>query len=169
MMFNRPNFKEYVMARLVTIAILLFMVFSIFLILVTPNTQDGITPIFLIGLAFSIFIFFIYRGAGRMQKELNTINKYLANLEEIDQIEYKARFFTQEFEDINQNLMQALKKAKKREDITCSQLLHMNFAIPVLLLWDTRKPCRMIQTSLNRCKTSSWVKFITTAIKLKHF
>ena len=117
MMFNRPNFKEYVMARLVTIAILLFMVFSIFLILVTPNTQDGITPIFLIGLAFSIFIFFIYRGAGRMQKELNTINKYLANLEEIDQIEYKARFFTQEFEDINQNLMQALKKAKKREDI----------------------------------------------------
>ncbi len=52
-----------------------------------------------------------------MQKELNTINKYLANLEEIDQIDYTARFFTQEFEEINQNLIQALKKAKKREDI----------------------------------------------------
>jgi len=52
-----------------------------------------------------------------MQKELITLNKYLANLEEIDQIDYKAHFFTQEFEEINQNLIQALKKAKKREDI----------------------------------------------------
>jgi len=116
-MFNRPHFKEYVMARLVTVAVLLFILFSIFLILATPDTQDGITPVFLIALAFSIFIFFIYRGAARMQKELNTINKYLENLEEVDQIEYKARFFTQEFEEINQNLIQALKKAKKREDI----------------------------------------------------
>ena len=117
MLFTRPHFKEYVMARLVTVAILLFIVFSIFLVLATPDGADGITPIFLIALAFSIFIFFIYRGAGRMQKELNTINKYLENLEEIDQIDYKARFFTQEFEEINQNLIQALKKAKKREDI----------------------------------------------------
>ncbi len=116
-MFKRPHFKEYVMARLVTVAVLLFILFSIFLILATPDTQDGITPIFLIALAFSIFIFFIYRGAGRMQKELNTINKYLANLEEIDQIDYEAHFFTQEFAEINQNLIQALKKAKKREDI----------------------------------------------------
>jgi len=116
-MFNRPHFKEYVMARLVTVAILLFIVFSIFLILATPDTQDGITPIFLIALAFSIFIFFIYRGAGHMQKELNILNRYLANLEEIDQIDYEAHFFTQEFEEINQNLIQALKKAKKREDI----------------------------------------------------
>jgi signal transduction histidine kinase len=116
-LFSRPNFKEYVMARLVTIAVLLFIVFSIFLILATPDTQDGITPVFLIALAFSIFIFFIYRGAARMQKELNTINKYLENLEEIDQIDYEAHFFTKEFEEINQNLIQALKKAKKREDI----------------------------------------------------
>lgn len=105
------------MARLVTIAVLLFILFSIFLILVTPDTQDGITPIFLIAVAFSIFIFFIYRGAARMQKELIILNKYLANLEEIDQIDYEAHFFTQEFEEINQNLIQALKKAKKREDI----------------------------------------------------
>lgn len=116
-MFNRPHFKEYVMARLVTVAILLFIIFSIFLVLSTPDGQDGLTPIFLIGLAFSIFIFFIYRGAEHMQKELTTVNQYLANLEEIDQIDYKARFFTQEFEEINQNLIQALKKAKKREDI----------------------------------------------------
>ncbi len=117
MLFTRPHFKEYVLARLVTIAVLLFILFSIFLMLATPDTQDGLTPIFLIALAFSVFIFFIYRGAARMQKELITINKYLANLEEIDQIDYKARFFTQEFEELNENLIQALKKAKKREDI----------------------------------------------------
>ena len=105
------------MARLVTIAVLLFIVFSIFLVLATPDGQDGITPILLIALAFLIFIFFIYRGAARMQKELIILNKYLANLEEIDQIDYKAHFFTQEFEEINQNLIGALKKAKKREDI----------------------------------------------------
>jgi len=85
--------------------------------LATPDTQDGITPILIIALAFSIFIFFIYRGAAHMQKELITLNKYLANLEEMDQIDYKAHFFTQEFEEINQNLIQALRKAKKREDI----------------------------------------------------
>ena len=117
MLFGRPNFKEYVIARLVTIAIVLFVIFSIFLILATPESQDGITPIVLIGVAFSIFILFIYRGAARMQKELNTINRYLANIEEIDQIDYKARFFTQEFEELNQNLIQTLKKSKKREDI----------------------------------------------------
>jgi len=117
MIFARPSFQEYVMARLVTLAILLFTFFSIFLILITPDTQDGVTPIFLIALAFFIFIFFIYRGAKRMQKELLILNKYLANLEEIDQIDYEAHFFTQEFEEINQNLMRALKKAKKREDI----------------------------------------------------
>ncbi len=105
------------MARLVTIAVLLFIVFSIFLVLATPDGQDGITPILLIALAFLIFIFFIYRGAARMQKELIILNKYLANLEEIDQIDYEAHFFTQEFEEINQNLIGALKKAKKREDI----------------------------------------------------
>jgi signal transduction histidine kinase len=116
-MFNRPHFKEYVLARLITVAILIFIVFSIILIMVTPENQDEITPIFLLALAFSIFIFFIYKGAKRMQKELVTVNQYLANLEEIDKIDYKARFFTQEFEDINQNLIQALKKAKKREDI----------------------------------------------------
>ncbi len=116
-MFIRPHFKEYVMARLVTVAVIIFVLFSIFLVLATPDGQDGITPIFLVALAFSIFIFIIYRGASHMQKELTTVNRYLANLEEIDKIDYRARFFTQEFEDINQNLIKALKKSKKREDI----------------------------------------------------
>jgi signal transduction histidine kinase len=52
-----------------------------------------------------------------MQKELMLINKYLENLEKIEKMDYKAHFFTQEFEDLNQNLIKVLDSAKKREDI----------------------------------------------------
>jgi signal transduction histidine kinase len=115
-MYNRPHFKEYIMARLVTIAVTLFIVFSILLYMLSEQKTTALWAIFLLSLAFTLFIIAIYRGANRMQKELNTINNYLENLDEVDEIEYKARFFTQEFEDINQNLIKVLKKSKKRED-----------------------------------------------------
>ena len=117
MIFNRPHFTEYVMARLVTIAILLFIIFAVLLVVVTSDKQDAFLPIGLLALAFSVFIFFINRGAKRMENELSTVNKYLSKIEEIDQIDYQAHFFTQEFEEINKNLIKVLKKSKKREDI----------------------------------------------------
>jgi len=52
-----------------------------------------------------------------MQNELRLINKYLENLEKTEKIDYQAHFFTQEFEEINQNLIKVLNNAKKREDI----------------------------------------------------
>jgi signal transduction histidine kinase len=105
------------MARLITMAVVIFLLFSLFLILMTPEDQDGITPIVLLAMAFTVFIVAINRGATRMQKELTTINTYLKNLDEIDKIDYKTHFFTQEFEEINQNLIKVLKSAKKREDV----------------------------------------------------
>lgn len=105
------------MARLVTIAAFVFVVFSILLLSVSRDDQTTVLSVILLAIAFMIFIFSIYRGARRMQKELNMINKYLKNLNEIDQIDYNTRFFTQEFEEINQNLIKVLKSAKKREDI----------------------------------------------------
>ncbi len=116
-MFRRPHFKEYVMARLVTIAVVIFLLFSILFVLFIKDTKVALIAIGLLALAFGIFIFAIYRGAKRMQKELMTINTYLKNLEKIEKIDYQTRFFTQEFEDINQNLIKVLKGAKKREDI----------------------------------------------------
>ncbi len=116
-MFEQPHFKEYVIARLVAIAVVLFIIFSIILSLFTTDIQVAITAITLLAIAFYIFIFAIYRGAGRMQNELITINEYLKNINKIDKIDYKARFFTQEFEEINQSLIKVLKGAKKREDI----------------------------------------------------
>lgn len=117
MIFGRPRFKEYMMARLVTLSIMIFLVFSIGLFLVGRDMQTIVLAILLLAFSFSFFVFSIYRGARHMEKELNTINKYLENIDKIDKIDYKAHFFTQEFEELNQNLAKALKKAQKREEI----------------------------------------------------
>ncbi|MBA1421014.1 MAG: HAMP domain-containing histidine kinase [Epsilonproteobacteria bacterium] len=117
MMYNRPHFKEYVMARLVTIAVAIFILFTILLLLLIEDRDTVLLAVVLIASAFSIFVYAIYRGADRMQKELRTINKYLSHLDQVDEIHYKARFFTQEFEDINQNLIKVLKASKKREEV----------------------------------------------------
>ena len=116
-MFSKPKFTEYVMARLVTLGVFLFVLFSVFIVVVMREEKDILLSIILLGIAFSIFIFSIYRGAKRMQNELEVINKYLKNLDEIEQIDYETRFFTREFEEINENLIRVLKNAKKREDI----------------------------------------------------
>jgi len=115
--FHRPHFQEYVMARLVTVAVITFIIFSLLLVVLVPDTNTVLTAVGLIALAFSVFIVNVYRGAQHMQKELVTISNYLKNIEDIDKIEYKTHFFTQEFEDINQNLIKVLNNAKKREDI----------------------------------------------------
>jgi len=116
-MYKRPQFTEYVMARLVTLAVATSLVFSIIFLTFIPESDIAYKAIsFLIG-GFSIFIYAIYRGAERMQKELLTINKYLDNLDKADKINYKAHFFTQEFEDINENLIKVISNAKKREEI----------------------------------------------------
>jgi signal transduction histidine kinase len=52
-----------------------------------------------------------------MQNELKIINTYLSNLDNIDSIDYKTHFFTQELEEINQSLIKVLKSSKKREDV----------------------------------------------------
>jgi len=115
--FGRPHFTEYVMARLVTIAVSIFIFFAVLLVLFNADAQINLLAITFVALAFMLFMFAVYRGARQMQKELNTLNSYLENLETLDGVDYKARFFTKEFEELNQNLIKALKKAKKREDI----------------------------------------------------
>ena len=117
MIYRHPQFTEYIMARLITLAVFTSFVFSIIVFIFLP---DGNTAYYVIGLlifGFSIFIYAIYRGAARMQNELLIINEYLEKLDKTEQIDYKAHFFTQEFEDINQNLIKVLHSAKKREDI----------------------------------------------------
>jgi len=116
-MQNRPHFKEYVMARLVTLAVAVFLAFAAVLFSLIDDTTEVSIIVISVAIAFGVFIYAVAKGAQRMQNELLTINKYLAHIEKADKIHYKARFFTQEFEDINQNLIKVLKASKKREEV----------------------------------------------------
>ncbi len=116
-MYRRPHFTEYIMARLVTLAVATSIIFSILFFTFIPDDNIAFTSIGLLIFGFSMFIYAIKRGANRMQKELQLINRYLENLDKTEKIDYKAHFFTQEFEDINQNLIKVLDSAKKREEI----------------------------------------------------
>jgi signal transduction histidine kinase len=117
MLFQPPHFTEYVMARLVTLSLTVFVIFCVILALFIKDTFVLTLVIFLLWLAFTIFAYAIYRGASKMQKELNQINMYLKHLDTIDTIDFEKHFFTEEFEEINKNLINVLKKSKKREDI----------------------------------------------------
>jgi len=116
-MLEKPHFTEYVMARLVTIAVILFALFSVVLVMMIEERKILFLVLSLISFAFLLFIVAVYRGARQMQKELDTVNAYLANLDTLESVEYRARFFSKEFEELNKNLIKALKKAKKREEI----------------------------------------------------
>lgn len=105
------------MARLVTFVVIIFSVFAVLLYAVGSEDRTTYVSILLMGIGFLVFIFFVYRGAKRMEKELATINNYLDKIETKDKIDYKTHFFTQEFEDMNKNLIKILKASKKREDV----------------------------------------------------
>jgi two-component system, OmpR family, phosphate regulon sensor histidine kinase PhoR len=117
MIYRRPHFTEYIMARLVTLAVFTSFVFSILFFVFLPEGNTAYYAIGILITGFIVFIYAIYKGAVRMQDELYIINTYLENLDKTEKIDYQAHFFTQEFEDINQNLIKVLKGAKKREDI----------------------------------------------------
>jgi len=114
---SRPHFREYVFARLVTLALAVFVLFVIFMLLLVSDNIVAYTSIFLFLLTLILFIYVLNQGAKRMEKELMSINTYLSRIEKIESIDYKTNFFTQEFEEINENLIKVLKGAKKREDI----------------------------------------------------
>jgi len=105
------------MARMVTVAVVIFILFSVVTVLMCKDGAMALFSIASVGTAFGVFIYAIHRGASRMQKELRLINTYLEGLNEPDAAGYRARFFTREFNDINKNLLKVLKKAKKREEI----------------------------------------------------
>lgn len=117
MLFEPPHFTEYVMARLVTLSLTVFVIFSVILATFIIDTGILALVIFLLWLALTIFVYAIYRGASKMQGELNKVNKYLKVLDTVDTIDLERHFFTREFEQLNDNLTKVLQKSKKREEI----------------------------------------------------
>ena len=92
MLYTRPHFREYIMARLVSMALFVFIVFSLLLIIFIENNVDAYMAIVLLGLAFILFVFTIHKGAKRMQKELTTINTYLQNIDTVKRLIIKHGF-----------------------------------------------------------------------------
>ena len=105
------------MVRLVKVALILFALFSVAILYSIKESRYAITAIGFMGASFLLFGYAIYPGAKQIEKKLITLNCYLKNLHNLDEVAYTERFLTQEFELLNRNLIKALKKAKKREDI----------------------------------------------------
>jgi len=62
-MLEKPHFTEYVMARLVTIAVILFALFSVVLVMMIEERKILFLVLSLISFAFLLFIVAVYRGA----------------------------------------------------------------------------------------------------------
>ncbi|MBN2768353.1 MAG: sensor histidine kinase [Campylobacterales bacterium] len=117
MLYRKPRLSEYILARVVTVSLgLYFLFFIATLFFLGSNRLTWLTLVF-VAVAFATFIYIVYRGTKSVQKELSIVNKYLANLEETDVIDYETKFFAKEFEQINENLIKVLKKYKKREEM----------------------------------------------------
>ncbi len=115
--FKRYRFKEYIIVNAIVIAFVFIGVFSLLSLYFIPYKNEAMTAIILFTLGVLVFLFFLYLGAAKIQKELLLINQYLKNLENIDTVDTKRAFYISEFEEIHQDLIKVHKGAKKREDI----------------------------------------------------
>ena len=114
-MFEVPTFVRYVMQKLLFVSLLILLVD---ILLVVKFGVDGVYEVIsLVVFSLLALLFAVYKETKRIQKELRLINKYLKNLDSVKELDEETHFFTKEFENIKQNLIKVLKKAKKRETL----------------------------------------------------
>ena len=114
-MYKRPSLTEYVIARIITIVIFVSTIYTLAIVLVPSVYQNSAFHIILFILSQILLIVSVYFGAKRVHRELKSVEEYLSDVRTVDDFSSSARFFTQEFEDINAKLMQILRKIKRRE------------------------------------------------------
>ena len=113
---TNPKFTSYIMTRVIVVALFITLI-SLFLIYLFIAKTDRLSAISIFSLTFFIFVYFLYKISKHIEKELNIINHYLSNLNNIDKIKNNRHLLTKEFEDINSSIIKLLKSSKKREDI----------------------------------------------------
>jgi len=112
-MYNRPSLSEYVIARLITLVIFITALFTL-IIYFTPETYKNIYFYVTLFIASQILLLIsVYYGTKRVSNELKNVENYLTG--SAKNPNPSARFFTREFENINVQLIQTLRKMKKRE------------------------------------------------------
>ncbi len=112
-MYRRPSLSEYVIARLITLVIFVTFIFS-FILIITPDEFKNIYFYITLFVASQILMLIsVYYGTKRISKELKNVEDYLSGA--TIKPELSAHFFTREFENINEKLIQMLRKIQKKE------------------------------------------------------
>ena len=115
MKHQRPTFTEYVMARLIAIVVLVTFFYSLAMILTPPEHQNSTFYVVLFLFSQFIILAWVYLNAKKVHRELRTVEKYLSGTSKPQASNTSVQFFVREFEDINVNLIQTLKKMRKKE------------------------------------------------------
>jgi signal transduction histidine kinase len=114
-MYKRPSLTEYVIARIITIVIFITTLYTLAIVLVPIEYQNGAFHIVLFIASQILLIASVYLGAKRLRYELKNVEEYLSGGCDLNNLDSSARFFTREFENINLKLIQILRKVKRRE------------------------------------------------------
>ena len=113
--YRSPSLTEYVVARMISIVVFVTILYTLAIVLIPENYQNCAFHIILFVLSQTLLIVSIYIGAKRVHKELENVEEYLSGGCDLKNLNSSARFFTQEFENINLKLIQILRKIKRRE------------------------------------------------------
>jgi signal transduction histidine kinase len=114
-MYKSPPLTEYVIARIITIVIFVTILYALAIVLIPIAYQTTAFHVVLFLLSQLLLIGSIYVGAKRVRTELEHVEEYLSGGCDLNNLNPSARFFTQEFENINLQLIQILGKIKRRE------------------------------------------------------
>lgn len=114
-MYKRPTLSEYVIARLITIVLFVSTFFVLTLVLVPAEYKNMLFYIVLFVASQILLLMSVYLGTKRISKELKMVENNLNENAGLLTSDNSAHFFTQEFENINEKLIQILRKIKKRE------------------------------------------------------
>lgn len=117
-MSRKPSFVAFVLWRFIA-AMGLLVGGVLWAVYVHRHSETLLGWVFgSIAVAGSVLTWLVYRWAKRIAGDLERINRYLETLEgDKEAFDTDVRFFTREFDAINRNLLQVLKKAKKREEM----------------------------------------------------
>ncbi len=103
------------MARLITIAIVLTVLYLLAMVLVPEEYQNGTFHIVLLLTSEVLLLTSVFFGTKRVRRELKTLERYLSGVAEFENPSRSTHFFAREFEQINIKLIQILRKIKRKE------------------------------------------------------
>lgn len=114
-MYTKPSLTQYVVARLITITVFVTTLYVLAMWLVPLDHQTrAFHVVFFVG-SLLFILGSVYLGVKRVKRELKVVEKYLSGVEEYENLNRQALFFTQEFENINVKLIDILQLIKRKE------------------------------------------------------